>query len=243
LERQIKALIIDDEPYSRDELSHLLRAYPMIKVIGEAENGKEGLEKALLHEPDVIFVDNEMGEMSGLDVVERLQRLKDPPRIVFATAFPDFAAKAFRVGALDYLLKPFSEDELSETMARITRYFESKINVEKTATSAKLAVESEGSIFYISPEHIQYCSRVERETYIYTERETFKTKAPLKEIEDKLSSYPFFRTHKSFLVNLDQIEKLIPWCNGAYQVKVIGRIDQVQVSRNYVRELRDKLEL
>jgi two-component system, LytTR family, response regulator LytT len=239
----IKAIVIDDEPYSRDELVHLLGAFPAIEVIGEAEKGKEGLELTLSLQPDVIFVDIEMGEMSGIDMVEVIQKLKEPPRVVFATAYPDYAVKAFRFDAIDYLLKPFSEDELKDTVGRITAYFKEKGVSDKNYFPTKLAVDCDGEIVYLPPEDISYCSRVERETHIYTNDKKYITKIPLKDLEDKLNTYPFFRTHKSYLVNLNEIEKMIPWCNGAYHVKVKGRTEEVQVSRNYVKELREKLEL
>lgn len=244
MKQKIKAIVIDDEPYSRVELTHLLNAYPVMEVIGEAESGKEGLEKALMLEPNVIFVDINMGEMSGMEMVELLKKVRKPPQIVFATAYPDYAAKAFRYNALDYLLKPFSEEDLAETMERIMTCFDQG---EGTSVSeilpSKLAIELEGSILYVAPNEILFCSRLDRETHIFTREEKYQSKITLKDLEEKLQVYSFFRTHKSFLVNLKKVEKLIPWFNGAYQVKVIGYEQEIPVSRNYVKKLRELLEL
>ncbi|MFC0558318.1 LytR/AlgR family response regulator transcription factor [Halalkalibacter alkalisediminis] len=240
----IKTVIIDDEPYSRDELKFLLEQYEDIDIVAEADSGEKGLEMVMTKEPDVIFVDIEMPQMSGLELVKVLQNLKKMPLIIFATAYPDYAAKAFRVQALDYLVKPFDEDQLSETMARITERLTTKeTNDERAKSSARLAVEHDGRIVYVSPLDITYVFREDRETMICTKVRTFNTKTPIKELEEKLRGFSFYRTHKSYLVNLDKVEQLIPWFNGAYQVKVEGQKEEIPVSRNYVKGLRERLEL
>lgn len=244
MNKQIKTVIIDDEPYSRDELKFLLGQYEFIDIIAEADSGEKGLEMVLTKEPDVIFVDIEMPQMSGLELANALQNLKKIPLIIFATAYPDYAAKAFRVQALDYLVKPFDEDQLFETITRIKeRLTTIKTKEDKPKAFARLAVEHDGRIVYVSPQDITYVFREERETMICTNDQTFNTKTPIKELEEKLKGFPFFRTHKSYLVNLDKVEQLIPWFNGAFQVKVIGKKEEIPVSRNYVKGLRERLEL
>lgn len=244
MKQTIKTIVIDDEPYSRAELIHLLNAYPAIEIIGEAESGKEGLEKSLMLEPNVVFVDINMGEMSGMEMVQLLKKVRKPPQIVFATAYPDYAAKAFRYNAIDYLLKPFSEEDLAETMERIMTCFDQEegTSVNETLPS-KLAIELDDSILYVSPKEILFCCRFDRETLIFTRDEKYQSKITLKDLEEKLQVYSFFRTHKSFLVNLKKVEKLVPWFNGAYQVKVTGYEKEIPVSRNYVKRLRELLEL
>jgi two-component system response regulator LytT len=244
MSRVIKTVIIDDEPYSRDELKFLLEQYEDVDIIAEADSGEKGLEMVMTKEPDVIFVDIEMPQMSGLELAKALQNLKKMPLIIFATAYPDYAAKAFRVQALDYLIKPFDEDQISETMARIAERLTTKeANNERPKYNARLAVEHDGRIVYVSPYDITYVFREDRETMICTNDHIFNTKTPIKELEEKLRGFPFFRTHKSYLVNLDKVEQLIPWFNGAYQVKVVGRKEEIPVSRNYVKALRERLEL
>ncbi|WLR52868.1 LytTR family DNA-binding domain-containing protein [Bacillus tianshenii] len=241
---KIRAIIIDDEPYSREELKHLLSTYNVIEIVGEADSGEKGLELTMHLTPDVLFVDIEMGYMSGIELVDALQKLKEPPKVVFATAHPDYAAKAFRYEAVDYLLKPFAEEELEETVKRIQTHFQVNEQPERTSASlGKLAVEADERIFYIAPQEILYISVEQRETKLFTKEKEYHTKLTLKELEDKLTHYSFFRTHKSYLVNLQKIEQLIPWFNGAYQIKVEARNEEIPVSRNYAKALRDKLEL
>ncbi|MGD6960342.1 LytR/AlgR family response regulator transcription factor [Rossellomorea aquimaris] len=240
----MKVAIIDDEPYSREEMKHLLSSYSWVEVVGEASSAEKGLEIILIKEPDVLILDIEMPGMSGVDLAEALQKMKHKPEIVFATAYPDYALKAFRVEAVDYLLKPFEENQLAQTMERLKNLL--KVGVKKQSeipSMGKLAVQDEDKIVFINPKDILYIFREERETFICTEKKKYTCRLPIKELESKLSTYPFFRVHKSYLVQLPFVEELIPWGSGVYQLKVHGADEAIPVSRNYVKELRERLEL
>jgi two-component system, LytTR family, response regulator LytT len=237
----MKVAIIDDEPYSREEMKHLLSSYPWVEVVGEASSGEKALEIILTKEPDVLFLDIEMPGMSGVDLAEALQKMKRKPEIVFATAYPDYALKAFRVEAVDYLLKPFEEDQLAQAMERLKSLL--KIESRESPSLGKLAVQDEDKIVFIRPEDILYIFREERETVICTEKKKYTSRLPIKDLEKKLATYPFFRVHKSYLVQLPFVEELIPWGSGVYQLKVHGADEAIPVSRNYVKELRERLEL
>ncbi|WP_175986960.1 LytTR family DNA-binding domain-containing protein [Bacillus sp. Marseille-Q1617] len=240
----MKVAIIDDEPYSREEMKHLLRAYEWVEIVGEASSAEKAMELLLTRDPQVLFLDIEMPGMSGVDLAESLQKMKQKPEIVFATAYPDFALKAFRVEAVDYLLKPFDEDQLAGTMERLKKIVaEDSAEETEVKTKGKLAVQDEDKIIYIKPDDILYIFREERETYICTEKKRYTCRLPIKELESKLVTYPFFRVHKSYLVQLPFVEELIPWGNGVYQLKVHGSKEKIPVSRNYVKELRERLEL
>ena len=244
MKKRIKIVIVDDEPLSRDELKFLLEKHHDIEIIGEADSGESGLQKIMTKEPDVVFLDIEMPQMSGLDLANTLQNMKKVPEIIFATAYPDYAAKAFRVKALDYLLKPFDEHQLEETLKRIRERMQGNMKQGPSSSlMAKLAVEDDGRFVYLSPKDITYLCREERETIIYTKEAKYSSKVAIKDLEEKLKGYTFFRTHKSYLVNLDMVEQLIPWFNGAYQLKVFGEKREIPVSRNYVKSLREHLEL
>lgn len=239
----MNVLIVDDEPYNREELKHLLSAFSQIQTIKEAESGEEAIMKTMQQQPDVIFLDVEMPKMSGMEVAKAIQELKKPPFVVFATAYPQFAAEAFRYDAVDYLLKPYDEEQLAETMQRL----EKKLGVGRQGNQGKmlgkLAVEVEGDIHYVELKDILYMSRIEKRTKLVTMQGEFDTKMPLKELENRLLAYGFFRIHKSFLVNLEHIQRLTPWFNGAYHLQLEGSKDTLSVSRNYVKALRAKLEI
>ncbi|WP_226037859.1 LytR/AlgR family response regulator transcription factor [Aquibacillus saliphilus] len=241
---EIRALVVDDERYARDELKHLLNEFPSIQVIGEADSGDEAILTALKKQPDVVFLDVEMPKMNGMETAKSLLELKKTPLIVFATAYPQFAVEAFRYQAIDYLLKPYDEEQLQQTIDRLEKRFLSSPGSSTSNPLAKLAVEVEGEIIYILPSDILYMYREEKVSKIITKTKTFDIHIPLKELERRLtSSYSFFRIHKSYLVNLDYVSKLSPWFNGAYQLELKGSNDKLSVSRNYVKSLRRVLEL
>ncbi|SFG62612.1 two component transcriptional regulator, LytTR family [Halobacillus alkaliphilus] len=241
----IQALVVDDERFSREELIHLLKQHEAIQVIGEAESGDTAIMKVLQLQPDVLFLDVEMPRMDGMEVAKAVQELKKVPKIIFATAYPDFAVDAFRHDAIDYLLKPFDEEQLKDAVVKLEKRFAPQMDAPQTPnqTPSKLAVEGEDNIHYLNPESIVYVYREERWTKIVGKTHTYETRAPLKEVEHRLRGFPFFRIHKSYLVNLDYVDRLTPWFNGAYQLELQGREEKLSVSRNYVKDLRKQLEL
>ncbi|MBS4192106.1 response regulator transcription factor [Bacillus sp. FJAT-49705] len=243
MEQIIKALIVDDERYSRDELKHLLKSYPFIQIVGEAESGDASIMKTIQLQPDVVFLDVEMPKMNGMEAAKLLMELRKNPLIIFTTAFPQFAAEAFRYEAIDYLLKPYDEELLHETIHRIEKKLQSHRNYKIAKPSGKLAVEENGEIFYIEPKYILYMYRDDKVTKIVTKTGEFETKTPLKELENRLNPFSFFRIHKGYLVNLDYVTRLTPWFNGAYQLEIEGRYELLSVSRNYVKTLRVRLEI
>lgn len=245
MKHSIKVLIIDDERYSREELRHLLKEYDFLEVIGEADTGENGIMKILQLQPDVIFLDIEMPKMNGIEVARAVKECKHIPLIVFATAYPNFAVEAFRHEAIDYLLKPFDDVQLRETISRIQRSLGTLTigNQPNTSPPSKLAVEGDDEILYLQPTNILYVYRDERYTKIVTKEHLYETKTALKDLEMRLKEHSFFRIHKSYLVNLTYVTRLTPWFNGAFQLELQGKKELLSVSRNYVKELRTRLEL
>jgi two-component system response regulator LytT len=240
---QIRILVVDDEHYSRAELKHLLEKYKAALVVGEAESGESAIMKTLQLKPDVVFLDVEIPKTNGMEVAKTIMELKKPPLIVFATAYPEFAAEAFKYEAINYLLKPFDEDQLDETMERINRILLPVIEKESTKPLGKLAIEGEGEILYIELKDIKYIYRDEKFSKVITTKNEYLVKTPLKDLEARLAPFSFFRTHKSYLVNLDYVTRLIPWFSGSYQLEIDQSEEKLPVSRNYVKELRAKLEI
>ncbi|MCM3398633.1 MULTISPECIES: LytR/AlgR family response regulator transcription factor [Oceanobacillus] len=243
MDQLIRALVVDDEPHNRKELKHLLGNFPHLQVIEEAESGETAIMKTIQHQPDVVFLDVEMPKMSGMETAKAIKELKKAPLVVFATAYPQFAAEAFRYNAVDYLLKPYDEEQLQETIERIEKKLGATIEADTGKQAGKLAVEADGDIFYVEPEDILYMSRSDKRTKLVTKSGEFETKIALKDLETRLLTYGFFRIHKSFLVNLEYITRLTPWFNGAYHLQLEGSDDTLSVSRNYVKALRSRLEI
>lgn len=241
--KQIRVLIVDDERYARGELKYLLQGFPSIQVIGEADSGETAIVRSLQLHPDVVFLDVEMPKLNGMEAAKSLLELKKTPLIIFATAYPQFAAEAFRLEAVDYLLKPYDESQLDQTVKRLeNKLLPSPSKLEHT-DFGKLAIEAAGEIHYLFPKEVLYIFRDEKVSKIITKKETFQVKVTLKELENRLAPYSFFRIHKSYLVNLNYVVRLTPWFNGAYQLEIEGKKELLSVSRNYVKGLRQRLEL
>lgn len=241
--RPIRALVVDDERYAREELTYLLSKFPNVQVVGEAENGELAILKTLQHLPDVVFLDVEMPKMNGIEVAKALVELKKVPLIIFATAYPQFAAEAFRINAIDYLLKPYDEEQLMQTIHRIEKSMYPSSVADTSESLGKLAVEADGEINYLLPQDILYIYREEKVSKIITRTTSYDVRMTLKELESRLLTFSFFRIHKSYLVNLKYVSRLTPWFNGAYQLELEGVDEKLSVSRNYVKDLRQRLEL
>lgn len=238
----IRILVVDDERYAREELIYLLGRHPDVDIVGEADSGDAAILKTIELQPDVLFLDVEMPKMNGLEAAKVANGLKHPPYLVFATAYPQFAADAFRVDAVDYLLKPYEEEQLAQTLTRIRAKRPAGGKAPARQPLGRLAVEREGEIEYVPIPDILYVSREENRTRVITRTGEHEVKLPLRDLEARLVPFSFFRIHKSYLVNLAHVRRLTPWFNGAYQLELEGRPEQLSVSRNYAKALRRKLE-
>ncbi|MCO1602386.1 LytR/AlgR family response regulator transcription factor [Desulfosporosinus nitroreducens] len=268
----ISVVIADDEPLARDELIYLLKQCGDIKIVGEATQGAEALEKILTLKPDVAFLDIQMPNLDGLTVARKLLEEDPALMIVFATAYDKHAIQAFEVNAIDYLLKPFDEERVLKTVERIRqRVGDSKLDSQNETLNnslvellkkiaedsvstvagqfqapkiSKLAVQGEESVILIDPKDILYVYRETRDVFIKTSSKVYSTKYTLQTLEEKLASYPFFRPHRSYLVNLNFVQELVPWFNGAYTLILNDeKRSEVPVSRAYVKALKDLLEI
>ena len=241
--RIIRTLIVDDERYAREELTYLVEQFQGVQVVGEAESGETAILLALQLQPDVVFLDVEMPKMNGIEVAKSLMELKKIPLIIFATAYPQFAVEAFRINALDYLLKPYDTEQLKQTFSRIEKELFPSMQTDTTSTLGKLAVEADGEINYIYLKDILYMYREEKITKIISHSREYEVNLSLKELEGRLAPFSFFRIHRGYLVNLNYVVRLTPWFNGAFQLELEGREEKLSVSRNYARDLRQRLEL
>lgn len=239
----IRILIIDDERYAREELTYLLGKLPNIQVVGEADRGETAILQAIQHQPDVVFLDVEMPNMNGVEVAKALLKLKQVPQIIFATAYPQFAVEAFRINAIDYLLKPYEMDQIVQAMERVRNIVHPQGPEEVSSNVRKLAIERDGEFDYITVEDIIYLHTEGKMTRIYTENQQYNVRMTMKNLEQQLNKYHFFRVHRSYLVNLNAVVRLTPWFNGAYQLELKNVQEKIPVSRNYAKELQQQLTL
>jgi two-component system, LytTR family, response regulator LytT len=255
---KIRVVIGEDERLAREELVYLIEQEEDCILCGAAENGEQVLDLYHRESPDVIFLDIHMPHMSGMDAAkilfaEKMQGNRELPLIVFTTAYDEYAIAAFGVEASDYLLKPYDVSRFQETMMRIRRklshsaYGTSLKDTEivKTAFQStmnvpfqKLLVDEGDKLVILSAEDILYAVRQERLVEIHTEREVVQVKWTLQELEQKLRGFPFYRPHRSYLVNLNFVHEIIPWFNGAYTIVLDDKArTNIPVSRSSAKDL------
>ncbi len=237
-------MIAEDERLAREELEFLLQQEKDVSLLPSAENGEQLLILYEKYHPDVIFLDIHMPGLTGIEVAETLHSKKSnrKPVIVFTTAYDNYGVKAFELHATDYLLKPFDKTRFQMAMNRIREVVLSKeSNMPKID---KLVVTEEEKIIIIKPEQIGYAVREGRTLRIHAlDNRIIETKMSLKELEDKLIGFPFYRSHRSYLVNLDAIEMITPWFNGAYNLIINDRLkSKVPVSRTAAKGLFEVIQ-
>lgn len=237
-------LIVDDEPLARNELSYLLEQCEEVSSIEEADSIEEALEKLLQEEIDLAFLDIHLTEESGLTLADIINRTPNPPIIVFATAYDDYAIQAFERNARDYLLKPFELERVQQAVQRAHAMFIEKKNDNKEVTEplTTFPVQMDERIFMVKAAEILVVEVNQGETTIYTSEKDYKTYEPLNSWERKLPKPPFMRVHRSFLVNLNKIEEVQPWFNQTYQLTTENDL-KVPVSRSYVQVFKERMGL
>ena len=252
----IRVMIAEDERLVREELMYMLQQEDDIILCPSAESGEQLLQLYEKYSPDVIFLDIHMPILSGVEVAKKIAKeQEDPPLFVFTTAYDDYALEAFEVEAVDYLLKPYDERRLNEALERVKRRLSnsSYSGEEQSGTgiaphrsvqgTAKLLIDDGERVVVLSPASICYATRVDRVVEIHTRNEFVQSKMTLQELEEKLKGFPFFRTHRSYLVNLDFIQEISPWFNGAYNLILKdGKQTKIPVSRSAQKKLFQLLE-
>ncbi|MGH4118603.1 LytR/AlgR family response regulator transcription factor [Clostridium sp.] len=246
----LRVVLVDDEQLSLDELSFILSKNSEIEIIGKYLNPLTALEFIKKTKPEIVFLDIKMPDIDGFTLAEEICKMEFPVSIVFATVFDKYAIKAFEIKAIDYVLKPFSEKRLQITMDKIHEryscnksipsYSYSNISSEQVRIKGivKLPLWKDECIFLVSPQDILYCTVLNKEVFVLTKDKRFTTQYTLNQLGDKLEEHNFFRSHKSYLVNLDKIYKIIPWFNSTFVLKIEGWKEEVPVSRHYVKDFK-----
>lgn len=245
-----KALIIDDEPLARARLRRLLSNYAAdLMIIGEAANGEEGAELINLLKPDVIFLDIEMPVLNGF---EMLAKLEFHPTVIFATAYDQYAVKAFEKNSIDYLLKPIEEERLAKTMQRLRHdLIKNNFNAAKQAVVnapakkiSTLSLQIGERIILVKTEDIVYIEADEKYVFIHTKDDKkYITDFTLKGLEEKLNN-DFMRIHRSLIININQIDEIRRSFNGAFTFVMKGTAQaRLKSSRSYADEIRKTLEI
>ena len=254
----ITALLVDDEQLAREELGYLLRSFPEVSILGEAEDGPGALKRIDELKPDIVFLDVQMPGLNGLEVArEILARKRKPPHIIFATAFDQYAVEAFEVNAADYLLKPVETDRLGRSIERARELMRSPEReservarllraIEDQATSpSKVLVRVRGRMILVDAADVIFASvRDGSVRIVATEFEGHTNYKTLDELQSTLSERHFWRPHRSFIVNIDRIKEVVPWFRSSYKLRMSDRERTgIPVSRAQTRRLRELFRL
>ena len=232
----INCIIVEDELPAREELKYFLNEEKEIKLIAEFDNPLDTLNFLENNTADVIFLDINMPDMNGISLGKIITKMYPDMKIVFITAYKDYAVDAFEIKAFDYLLKPYSE-------SRIKNLLKSLVNVKTELTSSikntnlkKITVNIDDSK-YEHPNHHQEAS--EKETLIFSNQKKYVSKIKISKWEEMLKGDNFYRCHRSFIVNLDKITEIEQWFNSSWIIKIKNYTTAIPVSRNNIRELKE----
>lgn len=251
----LTALIVDDEALARDELAYLLREFADVEVVGYGSNGLEAVDLVLKLEPDLVFLDVQMPGMNGLSVVRQLRdKGVDLPHIVFATAYDQYAVEAFRVEAMDYLLKPVERDRLAATLERARRAIQEKQKaapvVEPVVARAvpartKLLVRKDSRNFIVDADDLIYATIDDGViSLVTTSLEGLSNYKTIEELQASLDREQFWRVHRSYLVNINRIREVVPWFKSSFQIRMDDRKQtEIPVSRVQTKRLRELFRL
>lgn len=252
-----RCLIVDDETPAREELSYILSDIEGVGVVGQASNGIEALELIRTLSPDIIFLDIQMPQMSGMDVARELLSEINRPKIIFVTAYDQFAIEAFEVNAIDYLLKPISEERLRKRVQEIIEIEENEEVIDynklsrlikdmKSDTKAApniISLYHNNKLIPIEIRDIIYATIEDKETIIVTKKGRFQINCTLNKLLERLDSSIFFRTHKSYIVNLNSIESVELWFNSTYNINLKDNKEVIPVSRNYSKDFKQIMNI
>ena len=242
----VKAIIIDDERLARTELKKLLQEFPDIEVIDEASNADDGLEKIELLNPDLIFLDIQMPGKTGFDL---LQELEKAPRVIFTTAYDEYALKAFEVNALDYLLKPIEPRRLTDAIQKL--HFEiSKENAGYGGSTNRGPLTENDQVFvkdgercwFVKLNEIRLFESVGNYAKVFFANNKPLILKSLNALEERLDDRIFFRANRKHIINMRLIEKIEPYFNGGLLLELQGG-EKIEVSRRQAVKFKEMMSL
>ncbi|MDB4323981.1 LytTR family DNA-binding domain-containing protein [Crocinitomicaceae bacterium] len=234
--KEFKTIIIDDERLARNEIRTMLNDYSEIVILDEAKNGEEGIEKIKSLKPDLIFLDISMPEMTGFEMLKKLDNI---PHVIFVTAHDNYALKAFEVNALDYVLKPIDPVRLNEAIEKLkikdNEEFESSKEVVTArerilVPSDRVFIKDGENCYFVQLSDVRMLESDGNYVKIHFGKNRPFILRSLNSFEDRLDGSHFFRANRKFIINLDWIENVENWFNGGLQVELRGG-DKVEISR------------
>jgi DNA-binding LytR/AlgR family response regulator len=262
----LRVVIVDDELLARQELEYLLESAGGVEIVGVGSNGLEAVELIAAERPDLAFLDVQMPGLDGFGVLKRVLELRlDVPQVVFATAYDRYAVKAFEVNAVDYLLKPFDEARVEQTLEKARSRVpsatgepatEAKLDAllrlvsEATAPATrghrgKVVVRAQNRLLLVDQKEICFASIEDGAISVATSTiEGESNCRTLEELLEQLDPETFWRAHRSYVVNIQHIREVVPWFKSSYQLRMDDpKKTEIPVSRNQTKRLRELFNL
>ncbi len=234
---KIRALVVDDEPLARSNLVVLLRNDPEIGMVGECSSGAEALGEIRVANPDLLFLDVQMPECDGFDVLELLGS-DLPPAIVFVTAYDHYALRAFEAGALDYLLKPFDNARFELALSRAKEKI--RQGRERAPRPDRVAIKNAGELCFLKISEIDWIEAADYYACLHVGPKTHLLRRTLSDLEGDLDPNMFCRVHRSSIVNLERVRGLKLRQDGEQEV-LLDNGATIRLSRRYRKQLQERL--
>ena len=246
----IRVLLVDDEPLARSMMREMLQGDAQVEIVGESVNGREALDAIHAFRPDLVFLDVQMPELGGFELLSKLQPGRIP-YIIFVTAYDQYAVRAFEVNALDYLLKPFDQDRFNTSWQRARARILQERNggmdhrilalLEDLKAGNKylerLVIKNGGRIYFLDINEIDWIEAEGNYVSVHCAKKSHLLRETISSLESQLDPKKFVRIHRSSIVRIASIRELQPWFHGEYRVNLENGT-QLALSRNY----RDKLQ-
>ena len=245
----MRIAVIDDERPSRSELLHLLGEALPEAQLDEADSGSRAVELAAQHSYDAFFVDINLGDMTGTTLSVMLKKLHPHAQVVFATAYDEYAVKAFDMDAADYIMKPFDPARVERAVRRLRQRLgdgpqRPQALPEATPGVGRLSISCDKRVVVVEIDRIAYIETDSRCCILHTGQGDYTSNQPLGYFEKKLAGHRFFRTHKSYLVNLQHVIEIYPGMGGLYSLRLRGYEElHLPVGRKQVRLLKEIFDL
>jgi two-component system LytT family response regulator len=247
----IRALIVDDEPLARKGVFQLIDPAEDVAVVGEADDGPQAVRQIREHDPDLVFLDVQMPEMTGLEVVREVG-VDEMPLTIFVTAYDEYALDAFEAQALDYLLKPIDEERFEEALDRartqlqrvetsalgdqlrglLRQYAETDASNDEGPSIERFTVRGRNRIYFVDVEDVQWIESEGDYVALHDGEDAHLVRKTMKELEEQLDADRFLRVHRSYIVNTDYVEELRPQDHGTYRL-IMTADTPLKTSRGY----------
>jgi two-component system LytT family response regulator len=236
---KIRAVVVDDEPLARSNLKVLLGRDPEVEIVGECKSGMEALGEIRRKKPELVFLDVQMPECDGFDVLEQLGS-ETPPALVFVTAYDQYALRAFEAGALDYLLKPFDNARFERALNRAKKRIEQ--GKETPRKIERLAIKNAGQVLFQKISEIDWIEAADYYVCLHVGTKTHLLRRSMSDVDRELEQATFCRIHRSAIVNLERVRQLDISEDGGTDV-VLNSGTRLRLSRRYRKELQARLGL